>query len=154
MEQKEILQKESGLTLLEVLLSILILTVILVSMMNFFPQMGKMNTQNKEKLETVNLTKKVLNKWQENDDIKLFLQNPNAISIPEFKGETNDNNQFLFETTIKNYKIQVLVNKDSDLNSGPAKPHAMRIVFFDDKDSKVTETYGYIVVNESEAKEQ
>lgn len=144
------LKNETGLTLLEVLLSILILTILLISIMNIFPQIGKVNIQNKEKLETINLAKKELKKWQEDDDLKLFLRDPHAVNIPAYKGKTKDGHFYLFETTVNDYLVQLYVRTESHLDSKPSKVFAATIEFYDDTETKVTESFGYIVVEDME----
>ena len=48
----KLVENEKGLTLIEVLASIVILSIILVSIMNFFPQMGLMNKTNARKISS------------------------------------------------------------------------------------------------------
>lgn len=139
------IKNERGLTLLEVLLSIVILTIVLVSVMKFFPQMGMMNTQNQEKLESMNLTKKVLIDWQNRDDIKHLLKDESGMteeSIEGFKEKTEDH--YLFEQSIDGYRVEITIQRASDLESEPTKAHQINIRFFDDKNIKIAETYGYI----------
>lgn len=136
------IQNERGLTLLEVLLSIVILTIVLVSVMKFFPQMGMMNKQNEEKLVSVNLMKKVLHDWQHKSDVKKLLNGEiSADSITQFKEEKDD--YYLFEQTKDNFRVEIFIQRNSDLESEPTKAHQINIRFFDDNNIKTAETFGY-----------
>src|SRR5581483_8216393 len=71
--EMKLVKNEKGLTLLEVLISIVILSIILVSFMGIFPQMGMMNQQNSNKEQAVNTAKRLLISWENDSNIKAFL---------------------------------------------------------------------------------
>ena len=141
-----VLQNEKGITLLEVLLSITILSIILLSITNFFPQMGMMNEHNEAKSQGVNEAKKVLVKWKSSQEVIKFLKNPTPANRPrEYKSE--DNTHFYFHTSEQGFNIDIKIEKTSDLNSTPFKVHLIQIKL--QKDNRfVSETYGYIPIDE------
>ncbi|MFG5995025.1 prepilin-type N-terminal cleavage/methylation domain-containing protein, partial [Salmonella enterica] len=55
---------ERGISLIEVVASIVLLAIIMVSVINLLPQMGKKNNQNEDKQIAVNLASKELAYWQ------------------------------------------------------------------------------------------
>ncbi|CAH2716273.1 hypothetical protein BACCIP111895_03457 [Neobacillus rhizosphaerae] len=76
-------QNEKGVTLLEVLISIVILSIIFLSVMRFFPQMGFMNNQNAEKTQAINTAKEILIDWQNSPHAKAFLVDPTNESLDD-----------------------------------------------------------------------
>lgn len=96
-----LVHNEKGITLLEVLVSITILSVILLSITNFFPQMGMMNEHNGAKSQGVNEAKEILVKWKASREVRKFLIDPAPINRPvEYKSE--DNTYFYFNTSEQN----------------------------------------------------
>lgn len=63
---KESFQTEKGFTLLEVLLSIILLFIILTSFIGFFTQSALFNQKNDQKLKTIQITQKINNLIEEN----------------------------------------------------------------------------------------
>ncbi|MGG4169040.1 prepilin-type N-terminal cleavage/methylation domain-containing protein [Rossellomorea vietnamensis] len=141
-----LVQNEKGVTLLEVLLSITILSIILLSITNFFPQMGMMNAHNEAKSQGVNEAKEVLVKWKASQEVREFLMDPAPVNRPvEYKSE--DNTYFYFTTSEQNFDIHIKIKKKSDLNSTPSKAHLVQIRLQKDHRT-VSETYGYISIDE------
>ncbi|MCA0150485.1 prepilin-type N-terminal cleavage/methylation domain-containing protein [Rossellomorea vietnamensis] len=137
---------EKGITLLEVLVSITILSVILLSITNFFPQMGMMNEHNGAKSQGVNEAKEILVKWKASREVRKFLIDPAPINRPvEYKSE--DNTYFYFNTSEQNFDIHIKIKKKSDLNSTPSKAHFIEIKLQKDHHI-VSETYGYISIDD------
>jgi Tfp pilus assembly protein PilV len=138
-------QNEKGITLLEVLLSMVILSIVLLTIVNFFPQMGRMNTYNGEKMKAVNVARGELAAWKE----KGSLDTPPPHYI---KNEGADpHNYHYFTSSIDGFKVKVTINKHSDLasteTSSPTKAHQLLIQVLEDQ-KIVSETYGYVMVND------
>lgn len=137
-------QNQKGLTLLEVLLSILILSIVLVSFFQFFPQMGLMNKENENKAIAINLAKKELIEWKKKaNTFKLFLDNPSADLFPEYDHE--DSNYFYFNTTKNDYNINIKIKKVSDITTNPSKAHVIIIEVLNQKNAVIGETFGYLI---------
>ncbi|MGM0754150.1 MAG: type IV pilus modification PilV family protein [Bacillota bacterium] len=137
-------QNEKGITLLEVLLSMVILSIVLLTIVNFFPQMGRMNTYNGEKMKAVNVARGELAAWKERGS----LDKPPPHYI---KNEGTDPHHQYFTSTIDGFKVNVTINKHSDLDAtespSPAKAHRLLIQVLEDQ-KIVSETYGYVMVND------
>ncbi|WP_404444078.1 type II secretion system GspH family protein [Sutcliffiella horikoshii] len=58
------IHKEKGLTLIEILVSIVILGIILTAMLGFFSQTVKYSSQNENKITSINLAEKVLSQYK------------------------------------------------------------------------------------------
>lgn len=139
------IRNQKGLTLLEVLLSLVILTLILVTIMKFFPQMGTMNKQNEEKQQAVNLAKQELIEWQK-IDLKSFLANPSASVLSEY-GRFVDP-YYIFTKTKDNYTVEVWLKNTSDLNNGLIKANMLLIKILNKNNNVISETYGYYLYKE------
>ncbi|RBP02734.1 pilin/secretion family protein with methylation motif [Rossellomorea aquimaris] len=138
-------QNEKGITLLEVLLSMVILSIVLLTIVNFFPQMGRMNTYNGEKMKAVNVARGELAAWKESDS----LDTPPSHYI---KNEGTDPHHYhYFTSTIDGFKVKVTIDKQSDLDTtgspSPTKAHQLLIQVLEDQ-KIVSETYGYIMVHD------
>lgn len=141
-------KNEKGLTLLEVLLSISILIIILVSVMNFFPQMGLMNKQNYDKQQALNTAKEILFKWKDDrNKVKRLLNNQNSYEDMEYI-EENENGFYVFIDKSQNGKYIVLIKikKNSDLNEGNVNLHQIQIELQNENRQKITDIYGYVKV--------
>lgn len=138
-------QDEKGFTLIEILLSIVILTIILVSIMNFFPQMGLFNRYNLEKTEAINLAKKELVEWQK-ADFEKFLAQPSTKNIPEFN--RYEEPYYIFVDEQNNYTVEIWLKNKSDLQTAPTKAHELQVKILDDKNNLLSETYGYYLYKE------
>ncbi|RTR27328.1 prepilin-type N-terminal cleavage/methylation domain-containing protein [Robertmurraya yapensis] len=158
-------QEEKGFTLIEILLSIVILTIILVSIMNFFPQMGLFNRHNLEKTEAINLAKKELVEWQNKFskltrvNFEYFLDYPSKSIIPEYEHSVDHNGTryYIFEEKepSTDYKVEVSLKKDSDLEEDLKKNsvsvdldkltkiHRVHVKILNDNNTLISEIYGY-----------
>ena len=141
---KNKIDNEKGLTLIEVLLSITILSIILVSMMYIFPQMGFMNQKNEEKTQAINTTKQILIEWKNNQEVKNFLSNPTLYTLPDYLKEQDTH--YYTETTRDNIKVIIKIAKESDLKSNPAKAYQIHVQLLDQNGAIISESFGYIIV--------
>jgi prepilin-type N-terminal cleavage/methylation domain-containing protein len=133
---------EKGLTLVEVLISIVILSIILLSFMRFFPQMGYLNKQNEDKTQAINSAKEILIDWQNSNDVKDFLNDPALGNLPGYTSE--DSSYYYCETTKGSFKVKIKIKKTSDLNSVPTEARFIQVQLLNNSGSIVSETYGYI----------
>ncbi|MEH7255816.1 hypothetical protein V7111_27285, partial [Neobacillus niacini] len=83
-----------------------ILSIIFISFMSMFPQMGKMNKLNEDKTQAINYTKEILIDWQNSLDVKAFLDDPTAegLSVSPNKEDTNF---YYFLTTKGNFDVKI-----------------------------------------------
>jgi prepilin-type N-terminal cleavage/methylation domain-containing protein len=138
------LQNEKGITLVEILAAMTILSIILLSIAHFFPQVGWLNQQNDMKTNGINEVKEVLMDWKESEQVVRFLSNNNA-TVPEgYLGE--EKGYHIFRTTRDSFSVHIKIKEESDLNSNPSGAHYIHVELFDEKGTSVSETYGYVLV--------
>lgn len=139
-------RNQKGLTLIEVLLSIVILSIILVTFMKFFPQMGMMYKQNENKQQAVNVAKELLIDWQKKGDaLNSFISNPSNSVIPGYK--SSDTKYYYFQEKRYDFDVEIIIKKNPDLNGSPFKAYPVHIKLKSNKGNIITETYGYIIIS-------
>jgi prepilin-type N-terminal cleavage/methylation domain-containing protein len=149
----KVVQNNKGVTLIEVLAAMAILSIILVSIMNIFPQMGMLNKQNEEKSQGINTAKQLLIEWSNKDEIKNALKLDDQVSRVWPAGYVQENeatrDYYLFELT-EPVKAVIKINKTPDLNqSGEERQyqaHQIKVEIKNNRDIIVSETYGYVMV--------
>jgi prepilin-type N-terminal cleavage/methylation domain-containing protein len=147
----KIFRNQKGVTLIEVLLSIVLLSSILLTTMRFFPQMGLLNKQNEDKAHAVNVAKEILINWQESSDVKWFLvqtdhltgftSTDSKVVYNKFK---SDGNYYYFETSKDIYKVNIKIKKLPITNSRLSSVNSIVIQLLNKKGNVVSETFGYI----------
>lgn len=145
-------KNEKGLTLIEVLASIVILSIILLTLMRFFPQMGLMNTQNQGKTQAINMARQVLVEWENTSStaMSLFFTSPSTSPIPQYQLQDSNGDYFIFKkaSTIGNFTIYIKIKKSSDFDLYHTPVYNTNLIIvqvFNQKNTLVTETYGYLV---------
>lgn len=141
------INSEKGVTLVEVLVSITLLSIVLITLMNIFPQMGMMNNHTKLKAQGINTAKEVLLKWQnDNDRIKNFFATPDVSVIPEYKPITG--NAYNFEYVNGDFLVNVKINKNFSKESDIYNAHLIVVKLYNKNktDIVVSETYGYVKI--------
>jgi prepilin-type N-terminal cleavage/methylation domain-containing protein len=148
------IKNEKGVTLIEVLAAIVILSIILGSIMNFFPQMGLINKINGDKAQAVNTAKKVLIELQGSSEVKNYLDNPSTIEPPSILGAKQSDmvisgeSYYSFLKTEGNFKINILIKQNPDLSASSGtnttRSFPIKVQPLNTKNEVITETYGYI----------
>ncbi|WP_404329434.1 prepilin-type N-terminal cleavage/methylation domain-containing protein [Mesobacillus maritimus] len=145
------IRNERGITLIEVLAAMAILSIILISIMNFFPQMGMINNHNKEKAQAINTAKLLLNEWKLDSNLIAALKKeepqpadwPGTIPTEDIDG---DGDEFYLFTT-ENPRAEIKIWKEPPNNAVVEVPaHEIQIRILNDTGKPISETYGYIVV--------
>ncbi|WP_057771780.1 type IV pilus modification PilV family protein [Cytobacillus dafuensis] len=136
---------QKGITLLEVLLSMLILSIILVSFFSFFSQSAVFIKKNDDKLSAVNTAQMVLNILQENEK-KNTLYLPQSVLEDVNSGKssiiTNEMDEF---STLLNQDIQSSFKISLEFKEGYEKLIQVKIMVSDPKNNKnEAKTYTYI----------
>jgi prepilin-type N-terminal cleavage/methylation domain-containing protein len=143
----DIFKSEKGVTLLEVLVSITILSIVLISFITMFPQMGLMNKTNADKSQAVNTAKDLLNEWKTNPDIINALKSGTPWPIEPVITSTPQN-YHLFLNTNPNAEIRIWkepekgFNDDTDLINA----YKIQVQVKNDRDLVISENYGYVIV--------
>ncbi|WP_064093113.1 type IV pilus modification PilV family protein [Rossellomorea aquimaris] len=140
------IKNEKGITLIEVLLSMAILSIVLLTIFNFFPQIGMLNQYNGNKAVGVNIAKKYLVQWKDSNEVIEFLLDPD-LSPPPDGYDHEDSNYFYYKKTTNDFDVHIKIKKSSELNSTPAKAHLIQIEVIEDGKT-ISETYGYVTIDD------
>jgi len=146
---------ESGISLIEVIASIVILTIILISFLSIFPQMGLTNKYNDDKQDAFNLVQKELNYWKNTfegiNDFSSFLSNPveKYTDIDSEGKVTEDSNSITIKrdstkTSTSSFKEIINISKIPNLNSTPKKAVQIHVKLLNKNNSVISEIYGFI----------
>lgn len=139
---------EKGVTLIEVLAAIVILSIVLVSIMNFFPQMGLLNKINGNKAQAINTAKQELIKWQNDVNVQNFLKGDSSASLPAPVDHVQDN-YYYFKYKIEGFDVSIRIKNITDFPPDePNNPKDVRFIQVQllKNNSIVSETYGYIIL--------
>ena len=137
---------EKGMTLVEILAAIVLLSIVFVGFMSVFPQMTSFNKITETKLETMNLAKKELDIVKRED---FPLEVLNAPKNPDVNAKWSK------EKSNKDYfvKVDYYINPhlepiDKDFEDGQITLYRVDIKVFKSKtdDKVISETYSYIEV--------
>ncbi|MGG1677591.1 prepilin-type N-terminal cleavage/methylation domain-containing protein [Neobacillus sp. NRS-1170] len=145
-------KNEKGLTLIEVLVSIVILSMVLLTTMSFFPQMGLVNKQNQDKTQAINIAKEVLINWQESSDVKWFLVKSDRVTgftstDPKvtYNAFTYDSNYYYFDATKDIYNVKIKIKKSPETSSRLSSVNYILVQMLNKKNNNVvSETFGYV----------
>ncbi|ALC89783.1 hypothetical protein AM500_08360 [Bacillus sp. FJAT-18017] len=142
---------QEGFTLLEVLLSIVLLTIILTSFLGFFTQSAIFNKKNEQKLDTMQTAQTIINLIEINiekqDLIILNLIDANGIVLNKPKSLNKlELEQYLGEPISSDYTISALMDNSSFIINNTAENLIMfKVIVQNPADSNdKSETYTYI----------
>ncbi|MEH7129906.1 prepilin-type N-terminal cleavage/methylation domain-containing protein [Neobacillus drentensis] len=138
------IRDEKGVTLLEVLIAIVILSFIFLSIMNFFPQMGLINKANEDKAKAVNYANELLIEWKNSESVKDCIKNKNGTSLSGYYN--TDSNYYYYKTSKGGFNAIIKIRKNTDLISTPVTTRLIDIQLFNNRNNMVAETYGYIIL--------
>ncbi|WHZ01907.1 prepilin-type N-terminal cleavage/methylation domain-containing protein [Neobacillus sp. YX16] len=137
-------QEEKGLTLLEVLLAISILSIIFISFLSFFPQMGFINKENENKAQAINTAKEVLLEWQNSQELKNYIKTPS--NNPPAGYVSKDSTFYYFKDVKVGFDVDIKIKIATDIKSTPTKTHLIQIELKNKRNNVVSDTYGYIII--------
>ncbi|MFK9091287.1 type II secretion system protein J [Bacillus salipaludis] len=142
---KENFKSQQGLTLIEVLVSIVLLAIILTSFMGFFTQSALFTNQNEQKLDTMQTAQKIINMIEVDLTKQDLLDNSfidasgNVLNKPKTLSAA-DINQLLDDTIATNYNFSAIITNNSSENL-----IMFKIIVEDPKNKgSKSETYTYI----------
>ncbi|MCA1055242.1 prepilin-type N-terminal cleavage/methylation domain-containing protein [Rossellomorea aquimaris] len=139
-------RNEKGVTLVEILAAVTILSIILVSIFNLFPQIGMMNQQNAMKLKGMNTAKGVLVEWSNREDVKSFVLSSGTGSPPDGyqSAESDGKDYYLFTIEEASVDKLIKINKSPTLDNDAGKTYLIQVELKDKKGRLVSETFGYV----------
>lgn len=155
MKQNKLIFNEDGMSLIEVIASLVILTIILISFVNIFPQMGFTNIQNEDKQSATAIAQQELLFWKKtlenSSDFDTFKLTPGTTYsfIDSDCNVTYDSDKITIKVNktksiLSDFKVELIISRNSDLNSNPEKAYQIHIKLLKTSDILVSETYGYI----------
>jgi hypothetical protein len=142
MEYMGILKNEKGVTLVEVLSSITLLSIVLITIMNIFPQMGLMNQHNQDKTQAISTAKELLIQWQGDSRVKKLFDGSTLSSIPEYEGIDPIDGYYTFKTN--GGKVVIKIEPTSSVHSDNINLHQIVIQILGKNENVVSKTYGYV----------
>jgi len=148
----EFIRNEKGVTLIEVLASIVLLSIIFLSVIRFFPQMGLINNQNENKTKAINIAKEILINWQESSDVKWFLVKTDRVTgftstDPKvaYNKFNYDDTYYYFETSKDIYNVHIKIKKSPETSSRLSSVNSIVVQLLNKKNGNViSETFGYV----------
>ncbi|WP_187118816.1 type IV pilus modification PilV family protein [Bacillus marasmi] len=148
-----IIRSQKGVTLIEVIASITILSIVFISIINFFPQMGLMNTQNEEKIEGVNYTKQLLVKWKNSEEVRelvpdklenLAKTKENSSDYIYYDDVLKNEDYITFKTTRNNLNIEIHIYTTDELNTSSGA-YQIHVLAKDKRGNLMSESFGYVM---------
>jgi prepilin-type N-terminal cleavage/methylation domain-containing protein len=136
---EKFIKNHKGLTLIEVILSITILSIILLSFMSFFTLSSKFSSQNESKLQGVNLARHYLEKQLTSNQIKL--QNP-LVSCPSSQKEIPSAVAYCYYEKNSNFDIYIYVPNTISYSTDYVNFYTIHSKVYKDG-KKLSETYAY-----------
>ncbi|MDQ6599832.1 PulJ/GspJ family protein [Bacillus salipaludis] len=135
-----LIRNEKGLTLIEILVSITILSIIFLSIMRFFPQMGLMNKQNQDKTQAISTAKQVLVQWKNDSRVKNFFVTPTKSVISEY--DRLDGDYYIFKPN--GGLVNIKIKKTPSNSSRFTNSNLIIVQILNNNGKVVSETFGYI----------
>lgn len=133
------LKNYHGLSLIEVLASIVLLSIVLIGFMSVFPQMSLMNEKTGENLDGTTIAKELLVEMKKIKYPNLSTSLPTGLSIKE-----SNSTDIIITGQYKNSPVKVTVKKTIDGSSTIQSLHQMKIEVFDANNRLLSTTYGYM----------
>lgn len=134
---------EKGLTLIEVLASIVLLSIVIVSFLSLFPQITQFNNVTERNLQAAAVAKeiRVLVKEQDIDFITPTLKGRLSSLTP-----TTTENDISFTGIYNSFPVNIIINKSKKEVSGVVQDlYQMKISVMNDTNKEISFTYGYLV---------
>lgn len=131
---------QEGLTLVEVLASVVLLTIVLTSIMFLFVQMESMNKMNEGKQQATSISKDILIEWK-NKDYGSFFKHPNDFDRIE-------KDYYVFTTEKNDFPVEIWLKKQPELVNEKEQAHVLIVKVFNERKRPLSELYGYTFVKE------
>ncbi|MDQ0975659.1 prepilin-type N-terminal cleavage/methylation domain-containing protein [Neobacillus niacini] len=152
------ISNEKGVTLVEVIAAISLLSIVLIGIMGIFPQMGFINKHNEDKSQAINSAKQILNEWKSEDTVTgekvisaLKKETPTSIDWPippEVTTTSTTDTFYTFKKNDINSEIRIWKNPETGFGgeNDLIKTYKILVQVKNKRDTIIGETYGYIVV--------
>lgn len=134
---------EKGLTLIEVLASIVLLSIVIVSFLSLFPQITLFNNVTEKNLQAAAVAKEVRVLVKEQDiDFSTPTLNGKLSSL----SPTTTENDIVFTGLYNSFYVNIIIDKSKKEVSGEVQDlYQMKISVMNGSNKEISYTYGYIV---------
>jgi prepilin-type N-terminal cleavage/methylation domain-containing protein len=135
-------ENEKGLTLIEVLASIVLLSVVIMSFLSLFPQITNFNKYTEENLQAAATAKELRVLVKEKFD---NFESPTSTNV--LVNETMDisSDSIKFIGQFNDFPVEVVIFKDKKDVSGSFEDlYQMKISILNENNNEISYTYGYI----------
>ncbi|WP_400242654.1 prepilin-type N-terminal cleavage/methylation domain-containing protein [Niallia sp. JL1B1071] len=150
---KRFIQNDKGISLIEILVSIVLLSILITSFLTFFPQVSSFNQKTDERLTSVTLAKNWLVQAQNNESILYkqlinLTENPstsvNAGNLPLLTNINRNSDAIELIFKENNYFIHLYLYYREEILKGANTLYKIRIDVVDEQDKLNSNIYGYI----------
>lgn len=139
--QKSI-KNQQGLTLIEVLASIVLLSIVIVSFLSLFPQITNFNKSTEENLQAAATAKEVRVLVKEKFT---NFDSPSSLNVLESETIEISDTTIEYKGTYNNFPIGVVIWKNKKDVSGDFEDlYQMKVSVFNENSNEISYTYGYI----------
>ena len=138
---RKLLNNENGLTLIEVLASIVLLSIIIVSFLSLFPQISNFNESTEKNLQAAAVAK----------EVRVLVKEESTNPHPQKFSFTNDRtgpNNGLYSYEGQHNEFPVLIEVDENpfnTNGNRQNLYKFKVTILNDENRQLSETYGFIV---------
>jgi len=135
-------ENEKGLTLIEVLASIVLLSIVIVSFLSLFPQITNFNKSTEENLQAAATAKEVRVLVKEKFT---NFDSPSLLNVLENETIDISETTIEYEGAFNNFPVGVVIWKDKKDVSGAFEDlFQMKVSVFNENNNEISYTYGYI----------
>lgn len=137
---KKLPGNEKGLTLIEVLASIVLLSIVIVSFLSLFPQITNFNDSTEKNLQAAAVAK----------EIRVLVKEEAMIPHPQkftFTNERNGPSSEVYMYKGQHNSFQVLLEVDENPYRNTQHLYKFKVIILNDENHQLSITYGFISQN-------
>jgi len=137
---------KNGFTLIEILVSIVLLTVVISLFLTIFPQMGNMNNLTGDNLDAANVGKELLVKMKNRTYSEATSGTRLPITLTHNINKLTDPITLtgIYYSNEKSIKVNISLWSAADVSGTVQSLHKIKIDVLNSQDKILTSTYGYI----------
>jgi len=139
---KKLPENEKGLTLIEVMASIVLLSIVIVSFLSLFPQITNFNDSTEKNLQAAAVAKEIRVLVKEE---KIDISNPQKTTFLINETVTEMNDTILHKGEYNNFSVEVTIWKNEKYSSTVYEDlYQMKVSILNENNNEISYTYGYI----------
>lgn len=138
---QKLLKNEKGLTLIEVLASIVLLSIVIVSFLSLFPQISNFNESTEENLQAAAVAK----------EVRVLVKESSTNQHPQEFSFTNErtgpyNGVYIYEGQHNEFHVVIEVDENPfNMNGNIQNLYKFKVTIQNDENRPLSKTYGFIV---------